>query len=316
MKVFNLIRLLFAIALCVGAVFYIKLAAGPTDKSRFIISMNENPDYIVEGDYMGDIQVLDDSITIGESVAFERDTLWNLIQTKYYGKQGNSSAGYGYSPDSSSIELYFQKYLLDLELLGWFPGNHADSGIIKLQRNKTIAWKIALFDRTKRLSIPLLFTDVDSILNKRNLAAYSFLNDTVGIIKYDGDVDYLLSEKSRIILKAKEGIIQKIFPEAKKTDVLDANNSTIYYFDNKVIGNSFAKQSLMTTTINVEMVNPLYNNFLGSIIMDWSITKIIVWTLGTLMAVFLDKLKEKFIVPIAEKIMPFRKGPQKKKRGK
>jgi hypothetical protein len=278
--------------------------------------MNENPDYIVEGDYMGDIQVLDDSITIHESVAFEKDTLWDLIQTKYYGKPGNSSLGYGYSPDSGNIEQYFQKYLLDLELLGWFPGNRADSGIIKLQRNKSIPWEIALFDRTKRLSIPLLFTDVDSILNKKNLAAYDNLSDSVGIIKYDGDVDYLLSEKSRIILKAKEGIIQKIFPDAKKTDVLDANNSTIYYFDNKVIGNSFAKQSLMTTTINVEIVNPLYNNFLGSIIRDWSITKIIVWTLGTLLAVFLDKLKEKFFVPIAEKIWPSRKGPQKKVRGK
>ena len=316
MKVFNLIRLLFAIALCVGAGIYIKLATGYTDKSRFIISVNENPDYIVEGDYMGDIQVLDDSITISESVAFKKDTLWNLIQTKYYGTQGNSSSGYGYSPDSGSIEKYLQKYLLDLELLGWFPGNRTDSGIIKLQRNKAIAWKIALFDRTKRLCIPLLFTDVDSILNKKNVAAYSNLNDSVGIIKYYGDVDYLLSDKSRIILKAKEGIIQKIFPDAKKTDVLDANNSSIYYFDNKLIGNSFVRQSLMTTTINVEIANPLYNNFLGSIVKDWSITKLIVWTLATFVAVFLDKLKDKFLVPIVEKIMPSRKGPQKKVKGK
>ena len=312
MKVFYVIRWIFALFLLVIAIIYLKLVTGPTDNSRFIISNNVNPDYIVKGDYLGDIQVLNDSISVHESVAFEKDTLWKLIVTKY-----EAGSDYGDSkPDSATVDSSIEKYLSGLKSLGWIPNRHPVPGLIKLKRDKTLKYEIGVFDRTKRLTIPLLFTDVDKILDQKNKAEYSSMGDSVGLIKYNGEVDYLLSEKSRIILKAKEGLVQRIFPDARKADVLDENNSAIYYFDNKLIGNSFTKENLMTTTINVELINPLYNNFLGGIVKDWSITKLIVWTIGAFVALFFDKLKEKFLLPIVERIIPSKQAAKKSVRKK
>jgi len=300
MKVFNLIRLLLSIFIIVAGIIYIFLALGSKDNSSFIIASNENPKYIIPGDYKADIQLLDDSISIHESVVFAKDTLKSML--------GDG----GYSIDSIQIENSIKKYLSELLLLGWAQDLKTDADKIRLERNKLLSWKIGLFSKTKRLTIPILFTDIDKILAQKEKASYSSLNDSIAIIKYNGEIDYLLSEKSRIILKAKEGLVEKIFPDAKKTELLDESNSAIYYFDNKLIGNSFNKESQMTSTINVEIVNPLYNNLIGSWIREWSVSKIMLWVLVSMVTLFAEKIKAKFLQPLVDKIFHSKKMMQKR----
>ncbi|MBR2649854.1 MAG: hypothetical protein IKD55_13490 [Sediminibacterium sp.] len=302
MRILKFSRLLLAFGVIALAIFYIKLNQGSIDKSRFIISLAKKPLINLKGDYSGYINVSDTSISVDESVSFEKKSLIDSIAKKMI----SGGVGYGGALTRADTLLiansYMEQYMKELNKIGWINQNISNETKILLRRKTLQKLSIGIFEKTKRFTIPILFTNQNEIQERAYNIGYITKNDSIGVLRYNCNVDYFLSDKSKLLLKAKEGVIQRIFPEAKKTSIMDKENNEVYSFKIKSIGSIVDELDLATTTINIEVINPMYNNFLGRIIQDWSITQILSWTIITLLGLFADKIKEIFLKPIIEKI--------------
>jgi len=292
-------------------IFLIKMKAPKNlDSSVYIITSCINPLLKIKGDYKGDILLSDDSVHIDESIALSKDSLIHFFKKKvdFTSYNGYSISSGNSSPiDSNAIILkYIHDYLDKIIITGWKASDTTGDKLM-YSRNIDLNFKMGFFSKTKKLAIPILLTDDDyfyDIEKLKNGLGYVKVNDSLGEIKYHNDIDYVLSEKSKVILRATSGFIQHVFPDAKKINTVDNNDNDIYYFDSKLIGSSFDNLDMMTTTINVEIINPLLNNEVGKTISDWSVGKLISWTIVTLVALFADKIKEVILKPLVQKIFP------------
>ncbi|MDB5119271.1 MAG: hypothetical protein JWN56_489 [Sphingobacteriales bacterium] len=305
MTILKALRLFLVLGIICLSIFYIKLNQGSVDRSRYIISSAERPLFKIEGDYIGQINILNKNISVDESVLFEKDSLVesirkvNSVQLGSYGETFTREVPL--QLDSIQIQSYLVSYFGDLKELGWVNVTITNSSKISLKRRTSIPLSIGVFEKTKRLTIPILFTNVNEILTRSFNMGFHVKNDSIGKLEYDRKIDYILSSRSKILLKAREGLVQRIFPEAKKVSLIDEGEHDVYLFNLKSIGSTVDEFELKTTTINVEVINPMYNNLIGKTIRDWSVSQIIVWTIVTLLALFADKVKELFLKPIIDK---------------
>jgi hypothetical protein len=112
-----------------------------------------------------------------------------------------------------------------------------------------------------------------------------------------------------VILRANEGIVERIFPEAKKSSLIDQQYSDVFVFDLHSIGSSLDQTQNGTTTVNVEILNPRYNNQLGRLMRNWSPAQVAIWSIVTLLALFADKVKELFFKPLVNRVFQKKQQP-------
>lgn len=309
MRVLNILRIILALTILFAAFYYWRLSKGRFDISPFLISEANNPLIKIVGDYSGRININDTAVTVDESILFERDSLADLIQHEIPALLGNEDI-YSYdgkksktrSLTAAETEKYIDRYVKELQDLRWVESAEKNAKKLFFRRASVIPYAMSFAEKTKRLAVPVLFNNVTDLHHRPTGSGYIIVNDSVGKMTYDGQVDYILSDNSKVILRADEGIVERVFPEAKKSSLIDQQYSDVFVFDIRTIGSSVDQTQNGTTTVNVEILNPRYNNQLGRIMRNWSPAQVAIWTIVTLLALFADKVKELFFKPLVNRV--------------
>ncbi|WP_336516510.1 hypothetical protein [Pollutibacter soli] len=316
MRMLNILRIILALTILFAAIYYWRLSKGHYDNSTFVISEAANPVIKIVGDYSGRINIDDTAVTVDESILFERDSLAYLIQREIPALLGNDDI-YSYDEkiskrtrlNSVETEKYIERYLKELKDLRWNESSEKNAKKYFFKRTSVLPYTMGFAEKTKRLAIPVLFNNVTDLHHRPTGSGYFIVNDSVGKLTYDGNVDYILSDNSKVVLRANEGIVERIFPEARKTSLIDEQYSDVFVFDLHSIGSSLDQTRNGTTTVNVEILNPRYNNQLGRLMRNWSPAQVAIWSIVTFLALFADKVKELFFKPLVNRVFQKKQQP-------
>ncbi|SEB18905.1 hypothetical protein [Pedobacter hartonius] len=307
MKTLNISRWILALLLISLSIFYICLSTGNHSKIPYLASRFKS-ELSLTGDYNSLITVKDTVVHLRESIHFKKSTLDTFVKNQYIRKNMVGPKNRKKSADQGSNVVdsidFFQSvresYIASLVNRGWIqsPTNPSD---YLLKRERNIPYKIRFLTKTQVVSVPLLFTakNTDSV-KKANL------NKTLVKFASSSIVNYILSPESVISLVAKKGSVLETYPDAKRQNLLDKEENEIFHFlPNDINGDVLNQHAGRSTIINLKLLNPYYNNFIGNILLDWSVTKILSWTFTALMALFADKLKKIFLNPLVDKALAY-----------
>jgi len=309
MRTLNISRWILALLLISLSIFYICLSTGTQSRIPYLASRFKS-ELSLTGDYNSLITVKDTAVHLEESIHFTKSTLDTFVRSQYIKKnmvglqQWRKSADQG-SNVVDSIDFFQsvrESYITSLVNRGWVhsPGNPND---YLLKRERNIPYEIGFLTKTQVVSVPLLFTakNTDSV-KKANL------NKTLVKFASLSIVNYILSPASVISLVAKKGSVLETYPDAKRQNLLDKEDNEIFKFlPNDINGDVLNQNAGRSTIINLKLLNPYYNNFIGNMVLDWSVTKILSWTFTALLALFADKLKKMFLNPLVDKVFAYLK---------
>jgi len=315
MKTLKIMRWIIALLLVGLSVFYICLSTGKQSSVPYLATKFKSK-LSLTGDYNSLITVKDTLITLQESIRFTRSALDTFVKNQYIKtdqvgiKKMKRSAEQG-SDAVDSIDYYQSardSYIGSLVNRGWI-NTQTTNDAYRLKRLRKIPYKMGFFSKTKIIAVPLLFTakNMDSVIQ---------INKDKSLVHFDSPaaVNYILSPASVISMIAGQGSVIETYPFARRQNLLDESNNEVFHFRPRDInGNFFDGHEVKSTTINLKLLNPYYNNFIGRKVVDWSVIKILSWTLTTLAALFADKLKSRFLNPLVDKIfMYFKSGKHTK----
>jgi hypothetical protein len=305
MKTLKISRWIIAVVLVLLAVFYICLSVGKQSRMPYLATKFKS-ELSLTGDYNSLITVKDTVITLQESIRFTENALDTFIKKQYIkinqvgGKKVKSSAEP--APDNiDSVDHYQsarESYIGSLLKKGWI---NSEAGIDahRFTRVKKIPYRMGFFSKTKIISVPLLFTSpkIDSVIHR---------NQNKTLVHFDSPaaVNYILSSASVISMIAESGSVIETYPRATRQNLLDENDNEVFRFRPRDISsNFFDGNEVKSTTINLKLLNPYYNNFIGRKVVDWSVPKILSWTFTALVALFADKFKSLVLTPVVNKIL-------------
>jgi hypothetical protein len=262
------------------------------------------------GDYKGVIKIQKDTaIDIKEVIRFRKslfDSLvfHNLWTIEFRGTRdtGNRRARDIVSGDA--VRWKFGIYLPQLFRANWkiLDTTGPNYSFSKLRH---FAIHVPTFSRSKTFSIPFLTADTYDIF--RNPDSTVDLNDSTAFLT-SFFFTYVLSANSSVTLYAKTGSVIATYPDVKAQEKLDTGDTEIFRFGVAEI-NQLVEEEKKSTVVNVRLLNDLLNNAVGHAIADWSVVKVIGWALTALLALFADKVKEKILKPLVDKL-PWGKGKQ------
>jgi hypothetical protein len=316
MKTLKISRWIIAILLVSLSVFYICLSTGKQSRMPYLATTLKS-ELSLTGDYNSLITVRDTMIHLQESIRFTRIALDTFVKNQYIktdqiGRTKMRRSGEQGSDAVDSIDYYQSardSYIASLLSKGWIS-TLTTGDANRLTRVRKIRYKMGFFSKTKIISVPLLFTS-------QNLDSVIHTNQNKDLVHFDSPaaVNYILSPASVISMIAREGSVIETYPIARRQNLLDENNNEVFQFRPRDInGNFFEGHEIKSTTINLKLLNPYYNNFIGRKVVGWSVIKLLSWTFTALVALFVDKVKSMILSPLADKIISYFKSPKKMNR--
>jgi hypothetical protein len=305
MKTLNISRWILAVLLLILSLLYIFSSSGDKSKVQYLASRFKSG-LSLTGDYNSLITVKDTVVDLQEAIHFTKSTLDTFVRKQYIKKNMKGIQGWKKSADAGSRAVdsidFFQSvresYITSLVNRGWI-NSRSNAEDYLLKKESKIPYKIGFLTKTKVVSIPLLFSP-------KNMDSVKYAHPDMKLVKFSSPsvVNYILSPASVISMIAGNGTVLETYPEAKKENLLDNNNDQIFHFTpNDINGDIVNEQAQQSTIINIKLLNPWFNNFVGNLLMNWSVTKILSWTLTALAALFADKLKKMFLNPFVDKVL-------------
>ena len=281
------------------AIFYSYLTKSKLDTSSFI-STRTISRFRLTGDYRANITVKNALISYKETMHFKKLDLDTAIANQYKFKADATGYGGGDSiktHDDSANYLgnYRNNYLDSMKQHGWSA--RMSNGDFYFSKYTNLPFHAGLLEKTKNVVIPLLFA------SPYNLQTHSAGPKVASAPPSGVFVDYVSSKDSRISVIAPEGMVQEIFPKTEGQKMLDTANNEIFEVDPQRIA-GLAADSISSSSVNLKLLNPSYNNVIGNIVKDWSLNKILSWTILALIALLSDKIKEKVLKPLVNKFLP------------